>query len=75
MKTINDVTLYELMAEDLDLWIEPNKKFGFDLEIDGDEYAIKLNEKGIHPYAMESFACLCRRFLHCYDRAQKELAA
>lgn len=72
-RTINEVTLYDLMAEDFTVWVGKNKKFGFDLEIEGDDETLKIEEAGVHPYAMESFADLCRRFLHFYDKANNEL--
>ncbi len=68
-RTINDVTLYDLMAEDLSVWIGNNKKFGFDLHIEGDDMGMAIQAEGVHPYAMDSFADMCRRFLYSYDRA------
>lgn len=67
MKTLNDVTLSELMAEDLEVWVTKSKGFGFDLQIDNEEGDTIVNEKGVHPFAMESYADMCRRFLHFYD--------
>lgn len=66
-RTMNDVTLYDLMAEDYSVWVSKNDKFGFDLQIESDDCDLAINEKGVHPYAMESFADLCRRFLYFYD--------
>lgn len=66
MKTLNDVTLSELMAEDLEVWVTKSKGFGFDLQIDNEEGETIVNEKGVHPFAMESYADMCRRFLHFY---------
>ena len=68
MKTLNDITLYDLMAEDLDIWVTRNNKFGFDLQIDDENRQI-VDEKGIHPCAADSFADFCRRYLHTYDNA------
>ncbi len=70
MKSINEITLYDLMSEDLDVWIKRNKKFGYDLQIDDVDGEILLDEEGIHYAAMESFAELCRRFLNTYDNAK-----
>ena len=67
MKTLNDVTLYDLMAEDLDVWVAKNKDFGYVLQIDNENGETIVDEKGIHPFAMESYADMCRRFLHFYD--------
>lgn len=68
MHTLNDVSLYDLMAQDLDVWVTKNKKFGFDLQIDNEEGETIVDEKGIHPGAMESYADMCRRFLNFYDK-------
>ena len=70
MKTMNDVTLYDLMAEDLDVWITKNKTFGFDLQIDNENGETIVDEEGVHPFAIESYADMCRRFLHFYDKIQ-----
>lgn len=72
---MNDVTLYDLMAEDLDVWVVPNKKFGYDLQIDNEEGKTIVNEIGVHPLAMESFADLCRRFLYFFDVAHAKMEA
>jgi hypothetical protein len=69
MKHTGEITLADLMAEDIDIWISKSKEFGYDLQIDNDDGKV-LDEKGVHPYAMDSFADLCRRFLHFYDSAK-----
>lgn len=66
---MNDVTLYDLMAEDLDVWVSLNKKFGFDLQIDNENGEPIVDIKGVHPIAADSFADFCRRYLVSYDRA------
>ena len=70
MKTINDITLYDLMAEDLDVWMKkkPNG-FGFNLQMDDENGEVLLDAEGVHPYAADSFADFCRRYLACYDNA------
>ena len=77
MKSLNDVTLYDLMAEDLDVWVTKHKSFGFNLEIDDENGEPLIRDEGIHPYAIDSFADFCRRYVACYDRAnqQQEAAA
>ena len=70
MRTTNDVTLYDLMADDIDVWVTKNKNFGFDLRIDNEQGQTIVDEDGIHPYAMESYADMCRRFLNFYDQAE-----
>lgn len=69
MRTINEVTLYDLMSEDLDVWVCPdNKGFGFRMEIDNEDGEEIVSESGIHPFAMDSFADFCRRYLASYDK-------
>ncbi len=75
MNKFNEITLYDLMAEDLDVWVSENKKFGFDLQIDNENGETIVDEKGIHPFAMESYADMCRRFLHFYDNAKAKSEA
>lgn len=75
MKSISEITLYELMAEDISVWLCKNRKFGFDLEIDGETWEPIVKEEKIHPCAAESFASFCRRYLDCYERAIKDEAA
>ena len=63
------------MAEDLDVWLGKNKDFGFLLQIDDENGEGLIDEKCIHPCAMESFADFCRRYLHSYDRISSQEAA
>lgn len=62
------VTLNDLMAQDLSVWVSRNKKFGFDLCIEGDDPTDRIEIHGVHAYAMESFSDFCRRFLYFYDQ-------
>jgi len=73
MSTINELTLYELGGEDFDVWLSPNKQFGFDLELEREDGAI-FEEKGLHFYVVESLADFCRRYLHAYERVTKEIS-
>lgn len=73
MKTINEITLYDLMSEDFNIWVSKNKSFGFDVEIESNKGNVVLEEKGIHPCAMESYAELCRAFLKFYDKACQDV--
>jgi hypothetical protein len=75
MKTLPDMTLYDLMADSHEVWINPNDKFGFDLTIDDDNGNPLLDEKGIHLHAMNSLAEFCRDYLAIYDQALKRRAA
>jgi len=75
IKTICELTLNELMGVDHDVWIKRSKKFGFDMEIDNDEDKILYKEAGIHPYAIDSLATFCRRFLNRYsDLMDREIS-
>ena len=42
MKTINDVTLYDLMAEDITIHMRKNEKFGYDLEIEDENHELAI---------------------------------
>lgn len=68
LKSIHAISLGDLMGEDHDIWIHRNPKFGFDIEIDNENSQTILREEGIHPFAIESFASFCRRFLVSYER-------
>ncbi len=70
---MNNITLYDLMAEDLEVWVTRSKKFGFDLQIENENGETIVNEEGVHPYAMESFAAMCRQFLYFYEKSNTQL--
>ena len=70
MSTISTVTLYDLMAEDLDIWVTKDKQFGFNLEIDN-ENGDELIRDTIHPCAADSFADFCKRYLAAYENASQ----
>lgn len=72
VKDTNNITLYDLMAEDLSVWIQRNKQFGFDLQIQGDDPTERIEISGVHSDAMQSFSEFCRRFLHFYDALQEK---
>src|ERR1700743_1402480 len=64
-KPLDEISLYQLMAEGRYIWLDKNKKFGFDFEIhDEDSPYTKYCEKEIHPCAIEGLASFCRRFLN-----------
>ncbi len=65
-RTIHDLTVAELMGDDHSVWLGRNKEFGFVLEIENDE-GKTIIEKCIHPYAAESLASFCRRYLSSYE--------
>lgn len=69
INAIGELSLYDLMSQDFDVWLTENKTFGFDLEIIGEDGDITIHEKGLHPYAVEGFADFCRRFVYQYDKA------
>lgn len=72
MKTICDISLYDLCGNDFEVWMKKSKGFGFDLEVESEE-GNKHIELGLHPFAADSLADFCRQYLHCYDKLQKAL--
>lgn len=66
VKTLCALNLSDLMGTDHSVWVTRNPKFGFDIEIHKDEEFEVFQEKGIHPFAVESLAEFCRRFLNSY---------
>jgi len=75
MKSVGEITLYDLMAEDLDVWLGGDNKFGYVLNIDDENGQELVNERGIHPFAIESLADFCRRYLACYNKITKSEVA
>lgn len=65
-RTLEDLSIAELMGNDHSVWLSKNKQFGFILEIENDE-GQTIIEKCIHPYAAESLASFCRRYLNFYE--------
>lgn len=75
-RNICEVTLYDLMAEDFTVWVGKNKQFGYDLHIEGyDNDSPEIEEEGVHPCAIDSFAEFCKKFLSQYERLQNKEAA
>ena len=69
-RTFNDLSIAELMGDDHSVWLAKNKEFGFILEIENDE-GQTIIEKCIHPYAAESLASFCRRYLSFYEKIEE----
>lgn len=69
MKTICSVTLYDLMAEDTDVWITKNSKFGLNFEVDDENGEPLVRDEGIHNGAAESLASFCKSYLKAYEQA------
>lgn len=72
---MNNINLYDLMAEDFTVYMRKNSKFGYDLEIENEENEMVVEEEGINPCAIDSFADFCRQFLASYDRINMSEAA
>jgi len=68
MKTLEDLSLSELMGEDFGVWVCKNKQYGFDVSIEDKEGGDYIEGTGIHPCAMESMAHFCRQFLYFYEK-------
>lgn len=72
-KGLEDITLYDLMADENQVWLGKNDEYGYLMEIENDESTEPyLREVGITPHAVESLASFCRRFLNLYDRINFE---
>lgn len=67
LKSLSEISLHDLMAEDFSLYISKNKTFGFDIELEGENKDMCISQKGVHLYAIESFASVCRQYLKFYD--------
>lgn len=72
LKSVHALSLGDLMGEDYGIWIQKNKEFGFDIEIENEDTQTVIREKGIHPYALEGFAQFCRNFLDCYSKFEEQ---
>ena len=72
MKHLTEMTLYDLMAEDLDVWVTAHKTFGYNLEIDDENGEPLVREEGIHAFAADSFADFCRRYVASYEKANQQ---
>jgi hypothetical protein len=71
MKGLDEVTLYDLMADDNYVWVGRNKGYGYLLELENHESTEPyLREVGLNPCAMESLASFCRRYLSFYDKIE-----
>lgn len=68
LKSLEEISIYDLMGSEYDIWITKNKNFGFDIEIDNDEYETILHEKELHPFAVESLVTFCKKVLLSYAR-------
>ena len=67
-RSLSDLTIAELMGDDHGVWLGKNKDFGYVLEIMSDDQTI--TETGIHPFAAESLASFCRRYLGFYEKLE-----
>lgn len=68
MKSMHELSLYELMGDEHDVWLKKDKQFGFNLEINDWSGKLLIQEKNIHPVAAEGFAGFCRAYLACYEK-------
>ena len=67
IKSLSEINVYDLGGIDHYVILKRNSQFGFDLEIENEEDHTTYQDHGIHPYAIESLATFCRRFLHGYE--------
>jgi hypothetical protein len=73
---LTDISLYDLMAADWDIWLGRNNQ-GYTISLRSDCHDDReVKACGVHPFAVESFATLCRQFLRDYASIERrELAA
>ena len=69
MKSTNQITLYDLMAEDMDVWLIKRATKRFNLQIDNENGDTVVDECEIHPFAIEGLARFCRNYLNTFDNA------
>lgn len=74
MKSVSQVTIYDITAEDCGVIITKNLGYGFMLRID-DENCNQIVDECISPEAASQMAEFCRRYLRSYDNATKLGAA
>lgn len=67
LKSMTDLSLYDLGAEDLSVWVSKNNE-GYLMHVEDENGNDLMQEKQIHPYAMESIARFCSQFLYQYER-------
>ena len=67
MKKINEITLYDLMAEDLGVWIKQSNKFGINFQINDETGDILMDAEHVSPQAAQSFAEFCRNYLEAFE--------
>jgi hypothetical protein len=72
MKTLNDITLHDLMSEDMDVWVTKHTPSTFEIQIDDENGSTVVEENLIHEFAIDSFARFCRYFLFSYNKAIKK---
>lgn len=75
MLRMDNVTLYDLMAEDLEVYVSKSKGFGFDIEINNEMGESLVDSRGVNPCAADSFADFCRSYLASYEKSLRRLAA
>ena len=71
--TICSMSVYELMADDLDVWLQRNKDHTYQLTVEGFEEDSPAVDEAVHRCAIDSMADFCRRFLHSYERLNREM--
>ncbi len=67
---MNDITLYDLMAEPLRIELSREDSGEYTLKITDDNYDLKTIENEINPDAIDSFADFCQQFLDKYNAAK-----
>jgi hypothetical protein len=73
LRSIESVTLGEIMGEDMTVWLGLNKASGYDMSIDDENLNPLARYEQIHPFAVNALADFSRCFLFFYDAIQSRL--
>lgn len=69
-RSINEITLEELMGEDFSVFISKNPSFGFNLYLEDDFYN-EITTEGINQEAMDNFYTFCKNFIKQFDKFKR----
>lgn len=72
-QSIHELSIGDIMGEEMDVWMTKSNGLGFDLEINNEDGEVIIEET-IHPCAAEAFARFCRNFVHFYEESLRRQA-
>lgn len=71
MQSLQELNLHDIAGLDCDVWLSKHEKFGINIEVETEEKKLFIQE-GMHPYAAESLADFCTRYLAAYNKINKD---